>query len=89
MDLVFYAWMWMGSAMLGGIAASRREAIGFGMTLGLLFGPLGAIIALGIDDRRMCWNCHGRLNGKPKVCQHCHEPQDWNKPEQPRPAAGW
>jgi len=89
MELLFYAWMWMGSVMLGGVAASRREAVGFGMILGLLFGPLGVIVALGIDDRRMCGNCHGRISGKPNVCQHCGDKFDWTKPYEPKPISGW
>lgn len=57
-----------------GIGA-QKQARFRGMTLGLIFGPLGIIMAGFVDDRPVCANCGGRTNGhitaQFPVCQHC------------------
>lgn len=60
---------------LGGIAAERNQAFGWGFFLGLVFGPLGVMVACFIDNRPLCPRCGGPSNStsaKPfPVCSHC------------------
>jgi hypothetical protein len=63
---------WFACAFAAGMVGSAKEATGPSVMLGLLFGPLGIVIALGLDFRRFCPRCHGRLNRHPKMCPHCH-----------------
>ena len=74
---VVFVLTWLASAVAGGFAGSRGMAIVSGAMLGLLFGPLGVIAALGLDERPQCYKCEGRLDGRGKVCQHCHTPLFW------------
>ena len=71
-------WFWFGSPILGAMIGRRREAAFAGVMIGLLFGPLGVVAALGLDDRPQCSHCHGRLKTidlrMPKRCPHCGLP---------------
>lgn len=67
----------LASAVAGWFAAVDKNAGTQGALLGLLAGPLGVIAALGLDRRRACRTCGGKLNGKPQVCPHCKSKFDW------------
>jgi hypothetical protein len=68
---------WIGCVILAAIVGSRKEAQLEGGLLGLLFGPLGVIAALGLDSRGFCYRCGARLNRRPQICQFCHSPLIW------------
>jgi hypothetical protein len=72
--------LWIASAIAGGIAAASRGAAMGGTFLGLFFGPLGVIAALGLDNRAGCPRCAGRLDGRGLVCQHCGVSLAWPHP---------
>lgn len=63
--------------VLGAIIGGQKNAAGSGFVLGLLFGPFGAVAAFAMDGRLRCPKCHGRLDGRPQVCQYCNVTIDW------------
>ena len=69
--------LWGSCAILGAIAGKDREASDVGMLLGLIFGPLGLIATLGIDGRKCCPECRGRVPSGAKVCRSCRIPLAW------------
>lgn len=76
--------VWGCSALVGAIAADAKQAAYVGFFLGLIFGPLGALVAHAVDHRRLCPKCGGRLNRRPTICQHCSTALSWNLNE-----TGW
>jgi hypothetical protein len=74
-------------AILGYIVGSPKNAGFEGAFLGILFGPIGVIVAFAVDFRLRCPHCHGRLDGEPRVCPHCQGPILPRRPvEQPAAA---
>jgi hypothetical protein len=69
--------VWVGSILAGALAASAKRGTAFGAFAGVFLGPLGAIAALGIDDRPFCPRCGGRLDAEASICQHCHVELWW------------
>lgn len=69
MEMVLVGLFAMG--VLGAIIGSTRSAPVAGFVMGFMLGPLGLLLTLLIDLRECCPECHGRLNGKPRRCQHC------------------
>ncbi len=67
----FIVVLWIMSAIAGAFAGGSRNAAMGGFLLGLFFGPVGLIAALGLDDRYQCPRCRGRLDGRGEICQHC------------------
>jgi hypothetical protein len=65
------------SALAGGVAGSGKHATLRGVLMGFLLGPLGVLATLGIDGRRQCPRCDGRLDGHGRVCQHCRVALVW------------
>jgi hypothetical protein len=63
---------WLGCAFLGAVVGGRRNAAGFGLLLGLFFGPLGVLCAFALDGRPQCPCCRTRLEGRASVCPACH-----------------
>ena len=57
---------------LGAIVGYLKRAPGVGAMLGVLFGPLGVIAALVLDNRPHCTNCSGPLEHAASTCPHCH-----------------
>ena len=66
------AGVWFCSFIAGGLIGGERGSPFGGMCLGLFLGPFGVIAAGFLDARGYCRRCHGRLNGRPEVCPHCH-----------------
>lgn len=64
-------------AILGAIVASNKNAIGGGFILGLLFGPLGVIVAFTLDNRPKCPKCLSRLERNAEICCHCQTKLVW------------
>ena len=61
------------SALVGAVVCHEKRASGAGFMLGLLFGPIGILIAvLAVDNREPCNNCGGRFSGMPNNCPHCN-----------------
>jgi hypothetical protein len=69
--------LWLVSAGLACYVGSKKQAPVAGLCLGLLFGPLGVIVALVLDNRVQCPHCGGRLNGRYPACQHCCVELKW------------
>ena len=69
--------LWVASGIAGTFAGHRRQACEGGFLLGILLGPVGVIAALGLEGRPQCPRCAGLLDGRGKICQHCHVPLDW------------
>lgn len=63
--------VWGACAILGAIIGSSRNATETGLILGFLFGPLGVVATLVIDNREQCPHCGGRLVGDFRKCPHC------------------
>ena len=72
-------YLWVGSIFCGMAAGSGKDAPMLGAALGLLFGPVGAIAALGLDGRKCCPACGGRMDTYAAKCQHCGAPLKWEK----------
>lgn len=70
-DLAWVIGLWVVCGIAGGVIAGQKDAAGAGLLAGLLLGPIGVLVAFAMDGRRACPQCGGRLNGEPKVCQHC------------------
>jgi hypothetical protein len=69
---------WLACGLLGHIVGAQKEAGTTGTVLGLLFGPLGVIVAGFIDARPICPTCGTRLNGQPTLCPACKTSFKWN-----------
>jgi len=63
--------------VIGAVIGSNRGAGWCGFALGFLFGPLGVVASLALDNRPKCPQCLGRLNGRAKVCEHCNCELEW------------
>jgi len=59
------------SGTLGAVVGYLRRAPAVGAMLGGLFGPLGVVAALAIDNRPYCTKCCGRLEDMAETCPHC------------------
>lgn len=63
--------VWIALAFLGAWIGSQKSAAISGLLLGLLFGPLGVIVACFVDGRPQCPYCFGKVEQKATTCQHC------------------
>lgn len=68
---LFFSAVW---AAIGGAIASRWGHTGYGCLLGALFGPLGALMALFLDDRIRCAACAQKISREACVCPFCRTP---------------
>ncbi|QDU14724.1 Double zinc ribbon [Gimesia maris] len=57
--------------IFGAIVGGSKDAGTAGFWLGLLFGPLGILVAFTLDNREKCLQCGSRLDGEAKVCPSC------------------
>lgn len=55
----------------------RRDAVAIGFLLGFLFGPIGVIAMLIIDNRPRCPECSGRVDRGARICPHCRTSLAW------------
>jgi len=73
MELAIFVWLasFLISAVIG---AKKGNPIG-GAFLGLVLGPLGAIIVLLSGDRNRvaCPYCAEKIMKTAKICPHCHK----------------
>jgi hypothetical protein len=72
---------WLLCGLLGRIVGSQKGAGTAGTVLGLLFGPIGVIVAGFIDARPCCPTCGTRLNQRPVLCPACKTRFKWNGKE--------
>jgi len=68
---------WLCSGVVGAIIGARRNSLGPGFLLGLLFGPLGAIAAFALDGRPMCPTCRNRIDLLAQMCPICRTELAW------------
>ena len=73
------------SGIIGAVVGVQKNVSAAGFFLGLFLGPIGIIVALLLDGRHQCPRCHGRLNGEPRVCQHCNAFLGWKRSEYDSP----
>jgi hypothetical protein len=78
--LTFLGWAvgWALFAVPAWFAAKAKGAQNTAAVLGLVFGPVGVLAALGLDQRLTCPICTGRLDSGPfprekTFCQHCRQ----------------
>jgi hypothetical protein len=72
---------WLACAFVAGVVGSRHQSGYLAAFCGLLFGPLGIVLAFVLDGRPQCPECNGRLDGKPRVCRHCRAAIVWGPDE--------
>jgi hypothetical protein len=70
-----WALIWLVCPFAGGAIAARREATITGLLLGLMFGPLGVLLALLADNRKKYPHCKSRIaKGAPPSAQRVAVP---------------
>jgi hypothetical protein len=72
---------WIANIVAGACAGSGKQAAFLGGVLAAFMGPLGVVAALGLDRRRHCPVCTGRVDGhddERPLCQHCRSPLLWD-----------
>lgn len=94
----YLIWLHLGSVLLAAIVAAPRNATATGVILALLFGPLGLLATMAIDNRHRCPECQEHVTVGAHTCPHCRERIGWDghqfysrpttiKDRPPRPAA--
>lgn len=69
MDLPFF---WILCILIGAVIGKRRGRAGSGVVWSALFGPLGWLIVLLLEDRRpKCPHCRSVYNSGASRCCHC------------------
>ena len=63
--------VWGFSALAGHFVGSRKLAGLDGMVMGLLFGPLGVLVATQLDNRKKCLHCRSRVESDASICPCC------------------
>ena len=74
---------WLSSPFMGGAIGDRRDALGCGVWLGFLFGPVGVFCSLFLDGRQPCTVCAELIRVQAKLCPHCHSRLFWGVPYDP------
>ena len=71
-------------ACVGAYIGTFRDRVTAGVWLGLFFGPLGWIITLLLEDRRLkCPECRGLIESGAWRCKNCGvDFRDLNSPKQ-------
>ena len=70
--------IWIASIVAGVVVGGNRGSLRQGILCGMLFGPLGVVVALSIDNRAGCPHCTGKLDRRENsVCQHCGREIKW------------
>ena len=70
MEYLLFLWALCPYAAM--LAAQGREARLLGFLLGLFFGPLGVVAALGVDGRSICERFGARVFASAEICPQCH-----------------
>jgi ssDNA-binding Zn-finger/Zn-ribbon topoisomerase 1 len=76
--LIVLILLWIACGYIGKKIANQKEAGDTGFWLGVLLGPIGIAIALGLDDRSCCPTCGTRLNARPAQCPQCQTRFKWS-----------
>ena len=64
--------IWLLCGIVGAMIGSGKGSGGTGFILGILFGPLGILIAIFMKgDRRRCPSCHEYIDPTAKKCPKC------------------
>ncbi|MBN1910457.1 MAG: hypothetical protein JW818_12005 [Pirellulales bacterium] len=71
--------VWFFCVAAAGEIGGQRESGGMGFMFGLLFGPLGVIMAGFLDGRQRCPRCGERVNRGYSLCPHCGLSLTWTK----------
>lgn len=72
-NLDFWIMVWVISAIISGVIGNRKGKPVAGALAGIMFGPVGVIVALisGDKQRKPCPECAELIMKKAKVCQYC------------------
>jgi hypothetical protein len=77
-DVYLFAFVvgWFASIVFAAGFGAQKNALGTGMFLGFMLGPIGMIAAGLLDGRPTCERCGGRQNMRPDgdhypICEHC------------------
>ena len=73
---LFVSWILWAAA--GYKAGDARNAPVSGFILGLLFGPVGVVVALLDDHRPRCAACRERIQRQASLCPHCGCRLSWS-----------
>jgi hypothetical protein len=65
------AGFWLLSALVARSFASDRGRARAGFFLGLVYGPLGVVMALLLSSAASCPFCYEPVHGKATICPHC------------------
>ncbi|MEI8289820.1 MAG: hypothetical protein WCH99_10130 [Verrucomicrobiota bacterium] len=68
--MIFFIWILV-CPLVGGVIGQSRNCPAVGVLLGLIFGPLGWLLAFLNDRREQCRECGGRLIQGARKCCHC------------------
>jgi len=69
--------IWAASVLFGAAVGMRRRAGLPGMITGLLFGPVGVVVACLMDFRWQCPECKESVNDRSFCCPHCRTTLKW------------
>jgi hypothetical protein len=67
----FAAGFWLLSAIVARSFALDRGRAGAGLFLGLVYGPLGVVMALLLPPAANCPFCYEAIHIKATICPHC------------------
>jgi len=70
---------WLLSIVAAAQIGAYKNATGTGFLFGLVFGPLGVIMAACLDERPNCPRCGGKSNKSYRICQHCGVKLYWTR----------
>ena len=67
-----WAFIWVACGIIAGIVANKKGEGCLGVIIGLLLGPLGALIAIASSGNRVeCPHCKEMIHKAATVCPHC------------------
>ena len=81
MDETIWVLVLLGAAILFGffglLIGHERGRAGFGLFMGIFFGPLGCLIVAVMGSAFHCPVCQQTIQRDARLCPHCHQALDW------------
>ena len=72
MTIFFMFVLWLFSIAVATGLGAQRQQWHIGLFMGLLFGPLGMIVAGLLDYPHRCPRCCEAIHSEAEVCPYCH-----------------